>query len=115
MEQQESTRQQKFGKQIQKDLSDIFIKEAAAIVRGVMVSVTKVRMSPDLSSARVYISIFPFAKSEEIAKAINAEAVMIRHALGTRVKNQMRHVPNMAFYVDDSLEYIENIDSLLRK
>lgn len=110
----ETTRQQKIAKQIQKDISDIFIKEAADLIRGTMVSVTVVRMSPDLALAKVYLSIFPFAKSEEIVKTLMAHVSQIRYALGNRTKLQLRIVPEIVFYIDDSLEYIQKIDNLLK-
>ena len=81
----ESTRQSKVAKQIQKDISDIFTKEAADLVRGVMVTVTSVRMSPDLGYAKIYLSIFPFERSAEIMNGINAGEWRIRKALGTRI------------------------------
>ena len=110
----ESTRQSKVAKQIQKDISDIFTKEAADLVRGVMVTVTSVRMSPDLGYAKIYLSIFPFERSAEIMNGINAGEWRIRQAMGTRIRNQLKSVPELSFFLDDSLEYIENIDNLLK-
>ena len=110
----ESTRQSKVAKQIQKDISDIFTKEAADLVRGVMVTVTSVRMSPDLGYAKIYLSIFPFERSAEIMNGINAGEWRIRKALWTRIRNQLKSVPELSFFLDDSLEYIENIDNLLK-
>ena len=110
----ETTRQQKVAKQIQKDISDIFLKEAADLVRGAMVSVTKVRLSPDLALAKVYVSVFPFDRSEAIGQALNQHVSQIRHALGNRVRSQLRIVPELAFYIDDSLEYVEHIEQLLK-
>ncbi len=109
----ESTRQLKVARQIQKDLSEIFAREVP-LPAGVMVSVTVVRVSPDLAFAKVYLSIFPFARAEETMSSIGREAKTVRRLLGTRVRNQLRIVPELAFAVDDSLEYIENIDNLLR-
>lgn len=105
---------QKVARQIQKDMSDIFLKEGSASVAGAMVSVTIVRMSPDLALAKVYLSVFPFAKSEEILKRVKENTIMLRLQLGKRTRNQLRIVPELAFYIDDSLEYIENIDNLLK-
>lgn len=110
----ESNRQNKVAKQIQKDVSDIFTKEASGIIKGVMVSVTSVNMSPDLEYAKLYVSIFPFERSGEIMQSIKSNEWMIRKALGTRIRNQLRVVPELSFFLDDSLEYIENIDSLLK-
>lgn len=111
----ESTRQQKIGRQILRDISDILNKEAASLVKGTMVSVTRVRMSPDFSLAKVYLSIFPFERHEAIMQTLADNNWMIRKALGTRVRNQLRIVPELAFYLDDSLEYISEIDKLLKK
>lgn len=111
----ESTRQQKIGRQILRDMSDIFSKEAAPLLQGTMVSVTLVRMSPDFSLAKIYLSIFPFEKHEQVMETLKENNWMIRKALGTRVRNQLRIVPELAFYVDDSLEYISGIDRLLKK
>lgn len=114
MEAMESTRQQKVGRQIQKDISDILIKEGADFVRGAMVSVTVVRMSPDFSLAKVYVSVFPFDKSSEILKSLQKNAWVMRKALGTRMRNQIKQIPEVAFFLDDSMEYVENIEQLLK-
>lgn len=109
----DSTRQLKVARQIQKDISDILTKEAAGLLKGTMVSVTVVRVSPDLEFAKVYFSVFPFERSGEIMKALDENNRMIRKALGTRVKHQLKAVPELAFMLDDSFEYIEKIDKLL--
>ena len=111
----DSTRQQKISRQIQKDLSEIFIREAAQIFRGVMVSVTTVRVSPDLSYAKVYLSIFPLEKHQQVMSLVEQHGRFIRKALGDRIHNQMRIVPELSFFLDDSLEYIDNIDNLLKE
>ena len=80
-----------------------------------MVSVTKCRVSPDLSICTAYLSIFPSDKGDEIMKNINASEKTIRYELGTRVRNQLRIIPELRFFIDDSLDYIEHIDSLLKK
>lgn len=111
----ESTRQLKVAKQIQKDISELFLKECADLVRGVIVSVTSVRVSPDLEYARVYLSIFPFERNAEIMSVIEQNAWRLRKLLGGRMRNQVRVVPELTFFLDDSLEYIDNIDNLLKK
>ena len=78
------------------------------------VSVSAVRISPDMSIARVYLSVFPSEKAEEIVKNINENMKTIRYELGTRVRHQLRIIPELKFFVDDSLDYIEKIDSLLK-
>lgn len=107
-------RQQKVARQIQKDISDILGRELQEMLRGRLVSVTEVRVSPDLSFAKVFISVFPFDKSGEVMAVLTENLRPIRHSLGTRVRNQLRIVPELAFALDDSLEYIEHIDNLLK-
>ena len=84
-------------------------------MRGVMVSVTRVKISPDLSICTAYLSVFPSEKGDEILKNINANEKSIRYDLGTRVRNQLRIIPELRFFIDDSLDYIEHIDELLKK
>ena len=81
---------------------------------GTLVSVSAVRISPDMSIARVYLSVFPSEKAEEMVKNINNNMKSIRYELGTRVRHQLRIIPELKFFVDDSLDYIEKIDSLLK-
>lgn len=108
----ETTRQAKISRLIQKELSEIFRLQTAKM-RGVIVSVSSVRVSPDLSSARVYLSIFPSAKGQEVIDSINASAKTVRYELAQRVRYQLRRTPELFFHLDDSLDYIENIDNLL--
>ena len=110
----ETTRQQKIAKQIQKDAADIFQKEGAQIVRGALVTVTAVRVSPDFSYAKIYVSIFPFEQSGEVMQRLEHQNWFIRRALGQRLRNQ-KNVPEIQFFLDDSLEYIENIDRALKE
>lgn len=110
----DSTRQSKIARLIQRELSEIFQQQTRA-THGILVSVSAVRVSPDLSIARAYLSIFPPAKSEEILANINANTKSIRYDLGTRVRYQLRIIPELKFFIDDSLDYIENIDSILKK
>ncbi|MEZ3521353.1 MAG: 30S ribosome-binding factor RbfA [Muribaculaceae bacterium] len=110
----ETTRQAKISRLLQKELSEIF-RQQTAKTHGVLVSVSTVRVSPDLSIARAYLSIFPSDKSAEMMANINAQAKTIRYELAQRVRFQLRKTPELQFYVDDSLDYIENIDHLLEK
>lgn len=110
----EGTRLQKIERLLQKELGDIFQKQTQAM-HGVLVSVSVVRVSPDLSVAKAYLSIFPSAKGEELLKAIRANTKAIRYDLGQRVRLQLRKIPELNFFIDDSLDYIEHIDSLLNK
>ena len=84
-------------------------------MNGVLVSVSTVRISPDMSIVRAYLSVFPSAKAEEIVKNINNNSKAIRYELGTRVRHQLRIIPELKFFVDDSLDYVERIDELLKK
>ena len=115
MEQIQTTRQQKISRQIQRDIAEILQKEGAAIVRGTMVTVTTVRVSPDFAYAKVYFSIFPFDKNVEVMQALEQNNWFLRRELGKRIRNQLKVVPELQFFLDDSLEYIDNIDSLLTK
>lgn len=108
----ESTRQAKIARLLQKELSEIF-RQQTAKTNGVIVSVSTVRVSPDLSIARAYLSVFPSDKSELILSNINASAKTIRYELAKRVRFQLRKTPELSFYIDDSLDYIEKIASLL--
>lgn len=110
----EGTRLQKIERLLQKELGDIFQKQTQAM-HGVLVSVSVVRVSPDLSVARAYLSIFPSAKGEELLEAIRSNTKAIRYDLGQRVRLQLRKIPELNFFIDDSLDYIEHIDSLLSK
>ena len=110
----EGTRLQKIERLLQKELGDIFQKQTQAM-HGVLVSVSVVRVSPDLSVAKAYLSIFPSAKGEELLKAIRANTKAIRYDLGQRVRLQLRKIPELSFFIDDSLDCIEHIDSLLNK
>ena len=109
----ETTRQNKIARLIQKELGDIFLLQTKAM-HGVLVSVSTVRISPDLSVARAYLSIFPSERAGEIINNINANAKSIRYELGTRVRFQLRIIPELKFFIDDSLDYIERIDELLK-
>lgn len=108
----ESKRQAKIARLIQKELSEIFRRQTAAL-GGVIVSVSAVRVSPDLSIAKAYLSIFPPAKSQEILANINKQSKTVRYELAQAVKEVLRKCPDLQFYLDDSLDYIENIDRLL--
>lgn len=110
----ETTRQNKISRLIQKELSEIFLLQTKSM-NGVLVSVSAVRISPDMSIARVYLSVFPSERSQEIVKNINDNMKSIRYELGTRVRHQLRIIPELKFFMDDSLDYAERIDELLKK
>lgn len=108
----ESTRQAKIARLLQKELSEIF-RQQTAKTHGTLVSVSAVRVSPDLSVAKAYLSIFPSDKAAEVMDSINNSAKTIRYELAQKVRFQLRKTPELQFYLDDSLDYIEKIDSLL--
>ncbi len=110
----ETTRQQKVARQIQKDLSDIFMHATREITQGKMITVTVVRMSPDLSLAKVYLSIFPSDDTHKFLDNLQLYVKHIRLELGKKVRHQLRIVPELTFFVDDSLDYAQHIDELLK-
>lgn len=110
----ESTRQAKISRLLQKELSEIFRQETAK-THGVIVSVSGVRTTPDLSIARVYLSVFPSEQSATVLENINKSSKTIRYELAQKVRFQLRKIPEFQFYIDDTLDYLENIDALLKQ
>ena len=110
----QQARLEKIARLVQKELSEIFRLETAKI-GNILVSVSSVRVSPDLSIARVYLSVFPSDKAQEIITNVNTNEKGIRYALAQKVRYQLRKCPELSFYLDDSLDYIDHIDSLLHK
>ena len=110
----QETRQNKIARLLQKELSLIFQGQTRAM-HGVMVSVTRTKISPDLRICTAYLSIFPSERGEELLQNITRNEKQIRYELGTRIRHQMRIVPELRFFIDDSLDYIERIDELLKK
>lgn len=108
----ETTRQNKIARLIQKELSEMYLVQTKSMP-GVLVSVSIVRISPDMSYARAYLSVFPSERGEEIVKNINDNMKSIRYELGNRVRHQLRIIPELKFFIDDSLDYVEKIDKLL--
>ena len=110
----ETTRQNKISRLIQKDMADILQKEGKDLFHGVLISVTKVRITPDMSIARVYLSIYPSDKGTAILQEVKAMHSRLRGLLGQKVGKQLRIVPQLDFHIDDSLDYLDNIDRLLK-
>ncbi|MBD8388122.1 30S ribosome-binding factor RbfA [Dysgonomonas sp. BGC7] len=108
----DTTRQEKINRLIQKELSEIFRKQTQQM-RGLIVSVSTVRVSPDLGMAKVYLSIFPSEQAKDILTNIKTNIKTLRFDLGQKLGKQLRVIPELAFYLDDSLDYLENIDRLL--
>lgn len=109
----ETTRQAKIARLLQKELSEIFRLQTAK-TQGVLITVSTVRVSPDLSVAKAYISVFPSDKASQILDNINASGKTIRYELAQRVRFQLRKTPELTFFLDDSLDYIEKIDNLIQ-
>ena len=111
----ESNRQKKIASVLQRDLVDVLQNAATqGGMKGVIISVTKVNVTVDLSIAKVYLSIFPIEKGEELLEGIKSNAALIKHELAQRTKHQLRRMPQLAFFIDDSLEYIDQINRSLK-
>lgn len=115
MEHTESTRQLKVAKELQKDMAEIIRSKGMAVFDGAMVTVSGVRISPDLSVAKAYVSIFPSGKAEKVMGILNDNVKAIRGELGHMVAKQLRIVPELTFFLDSSLDYVEHIEELLKK
>ena len=99
---------------LQKELGEIFLLYARKL-QGTLITVSSVRVSPDLGIAHTYLSIFPSEKANAVIEQVNADTKAIRFDLGKRVRHQLRIVPELYFHIDDSLDYLENIDNLLKQ
>lgn len=112
---EESQRQKKIAALLQRDLADVLQRATSdAGMRGILISVTKVKVTVDLSISKVYLSVFPSNKGKEIIEATKKSAPLIKHELAQRTKNQLRRMPELEFFLDDSLEYIDNIEKSLK-
>ncbi len=111
---EQTNRQKKIAGVIQKDLVDVLQKAAQDGMKGTIISVSKVTVTTDLSIAKVYLSVFPSEKRDELVSGIQSNTSLIRHELAKRTRNQLRRMPELSFFGDDSLDYIENIDKSLR-
>lgn len=110
----ETNRQKKIAGVLQEDLADVFRISVQDGLKGVVISVTKVKVTPDLNEAKAYLSIFPSDKRDIIFKEIVSDSSKIKHELARRTRHQLRKMPNLAFFIDDSLDYIDNIEAALR-
>lgn len=115
MEQPESTRQRKVASQIQRDMAEIIRQKGMPFFGGALVSVSGVKISPDLSVSKVYVSVFPSEKSGAVMNVLEENVRAMRGELGARVARQLRIVPDIQFLLDSSLDYVEHIEELLRK
>ena len=113
---EETQRQKKIAGILQKDIAEVLQKAATdGGLRGVIISVSKVSVTTDLSIAKIYLSIFPNKEAKELLKGIRSNTPLIRHELAQRTKNQLRRMPNLEFFIDDSLAYIESIEKSLKR
>jgi ribosome-binding factor A len=110
----DSVRQNKVARLIQKELAVFFQSRSRDLFPGRMITVTMVRVSPDLALAKAYLSIFPLKPEEKIVEQVSEQARFIRTVIGRNIRNQVRVIPELAFYLDDSIDYLENIDRLLK-
>lgn len=110
----DSVRQNKVSRLIQKELSTLFQQECKEYSAGAMMTITSVRVSPDLSYAKIYVSIFPSSMVEKTMESLDTYNKNIRFLLGKKVGKQLRIIPELRFFIDDSLDYIEKIDNLLK-
>ena len=111
---EETNRQRKIAGVLQKDLVDVLQKAAQDGMKGVIISVSKVHVTSDLGVAKVYLSIFPSEKRDEIITGVQSNTPLIRHEMAKRTKNQLRRIPELLFFGDDTLDYIEEIDQSLK-
>ena len=110
---QYSTRQNKISRLVQREMANILLKLNKTKFSGKIISVSVVRVTKDLGIARIYLSIFPSEFSEEILSKLKLVSKQLRGELGRKVGKSLRVIPNLEFYIDDSLDYIDNIDKLL--
>lgn len=111
----ESTRQLKVAKEIQKDMAEIIRSKGMAAFQGALVSVSGVKISPDLSVSKIYVSVFPSEKAQTVMSILEENSRALRGELGSKVGKQLRIVPEITFYLDSSLDYVEHIEELLKK
>ncbi|MBQ0095082.1 MAG: 30S ribosome-binding factor RbfA [Bacteroidaceae bacterium] len=110
----DSTRQQKIARLIQKELSELILQQTK-LAKGLLITVSEVKVSSDLGIATAYLSVFPSEKGEETVKNINANVKQIRFDLGQRVRHQLRVIPELRFFLDTTIDYMAHIDELLKK
>ena len=109
-----TTRQHKVSRLLQKELGEYFQREGSALCGGNMLTVTVVSISPDLGVAKVYLSVFPGDKAGETIEAITEKSGLVRSIMGKKLRNQLKHIPEFSFFLDDSLDYIDRIEDLLK-
>lgn len=111
----ETTRQLKSARLIQKEMAEIFLTETKGLFGNTMITVTVCRVSPDLGVAKIYVSLFPVKEKDKLLKKIKEHTPELRNMLGRRIRKQVRVIPELVFFLDDSLDYAEHINNLLKK
>lgn len=112
---EESKRQKQVGQLIQEEMSNIFLREGVNIIDGGMVSISKVSVTPDLLEARIYLSMFQIKDRPALLKSIKERTSEWRNLLGQRVKNQLRRIPELQFFIDDTLDYVFKMEELFKQ
>ncbi|OSZ79332.1 ribosome-binding factor A [Chitinophagaceae bacterium IBVUCB1] len=112
---EESKRQKQIGQLVMEEMSDIFRREGFSMVQGGMVSISKVAVTPDLLEARIYLSLFQIEDTDALMQSVKDKTSEFRKQLGMRVKNQLRRVPELVFYLDDTLDYVFKMEELFKK
>jgi len=110
----ESTRQKKVSRLVQKELSIIFQYNSRDLFKGVIITVTVVHITPDLTIAKVYLSLFPADNKTDFLDQVKKKSSFIRHELSKKIRHQVKSIPELSFYLDDSLDYVDNIEQLLK-
>ncbi|MNZ71063.1 Ribosome-binding factor A [compost metagenome] len=111
----ESKRQLKFARQIQKDLADLFQQEGSSFFPNNFVTVTKVRVTPDLGLARIYLSFLNTSTAQQSINSVKAQQGEIRYKLGKRIKDQVRVIPELEFFIDDTQEYVSKMNKIFEE
>ncbi|KAA9331901.1 30S ribosome-binding factor RbfA [Adhaeribacter soli] len=109
----ESKRQQKFSRLLQKELSEVFQRDVVHLFNGAYLSITTVRVSPDLGVAKIYLSMLLVKNPSEVLRTVRENTKAVRHALAQRIKNQVRVIPELIFFLDDSAEYAAKMDKII--
>lgn len=112
---EESKRQKQVAKLVLEEMSAIFQREGINVIDGGMVSISKVNITPDLLEARIFLSLFKINNPEELMQSIKERTKELRNLLGMRVRNQLRRIPDLHFFVDDTLEYVDKMETIFKQ
>ncbi len=109
-----SRRQEKFAKLVQRDLGDIFLQKTPSLFKGNFITISSVSVSPDMGYAKVYLSFFKVGNKNDLLNLVQLHKKEIRHELAAKIKNQVRKIPELEFYIDDSLDYVEHMEEVFK-